>query len=83
MIAPMEAAQKNQLVEQALALSPRERAKLITVLAESLARDDDDTDTDFDMWHREIVGALNQMSDDLTSGRVKPMTHEEVFGERF
>jgi putative addiction module component (TIGR02574 family) len=65
----------STLALQALDLPPSERAQLATLLFDSVA------DEKSDLWPEALVAELRRRSHELSSGKMRGLTSEEVFGE--
>jgi putative addiction module component (TIGR02574 family) len=66
----------EELLEQALALSPKERSRLAAALLRSLEPGGEEIDEEAwdDAWSKELEKRL----DDYDHGRTKTLTHDEV-----
>lgn len=66
-----------QLTDQVLSLSPQERTKLVALIVDSLPLEGENP------WSPEVVQWLQKLTTELRTGRMKALTFEQVFGEKF
>ncbi|HVK83580.1 MAG TPA: addiction module protein [Kofleriaceae bacterium] len=66
----------EKLLEEALALGPKERADLAAALLRSLEPDADELGEE--EWNEAWSKELEKRLEDYDQGRVKPLTHDEV-----